>query len=95
MALDCPRDLGRDRIEVDVPAYKVTVFHDGEPVSSNRVVVGKTETPTPLLERDEISDRQPGLERAAAIIKKEMMPKMGRSGGLRASTSPTATARWW
>jgi Uncharacterized protein conserved in bacteria len=26
-----PRDLGQDRIEVNIPDYMVTVFHDGEP----------------------------------------------------------------
>ena len=79
-----PRDLGRDRIEVDVPAYKVTVFHDGEPVSSNRVVVGKTETPTPIFSNVmKYLIVNPVWNVPQSIIKKEMMPKMGRSGGLR------------
>ena len=79
-----PRDLGRDRIEVDVPAYKVTVFHDGEPVASNRVVVGKTETPTPIFSNVmKYLIVNPVWNVPQSIIKKEMMPKMGRSGGLR------------
>lgn len=43
-----PRDLGGDRIEVNVPDYLVRVFHDNQLVASNRVVVGKATTPTPL-----------------------------------------------
>ena len=43
-----PREMGRDRIEVDVPAFVVTVFHDGEAATTNRVVVGKPDTPTPI-----------------------------------------------
>lgn len=43
-----PRDMGRERIEVNIPDYAVTVFHDNEAVAHNRVVVGKTETPTPI-----------------------------------------------
>ena len=43
-----PHDLGSDRIEVNVPDYLVRVYHDNQQVASNRVVVGKTTTPTPI-----------------------------------------------
>ena len=79
-----PRDLGRDRIEVDVPAYTVTVFHDGEPAASNRVVVGKTDTPTPLFSNTmKYLIVNPVWNVPQSIIKKEMMAKIDRNGGLR------------
>ena len=79
-----PRDLGRDRIEVDIPAYTVTVFHDGEPAASNRVVVGKTDTPTPLFSNTmKYLIVNPVWNVPQSIIKKEMMAKIDRNGGLR------------
>lgn len=79
-----PRDLGSDRIEVDVPAYVVTVFHDGEPVATNRVVVGKPDTPTPIFSNTmKYAIVNPVWNVPQSIIKKEMMAKIDRGGGLR------------
>ena len=79
-----PRELGRDRIEVDIPAYTVTVFHDGEPAASNRVVVGKTDTPTPVFSNTmKYLIVNPVWNVPQSIIKKEMMAKIDRNGGLR------------
>ncbi len=73
-----PRHLGSDRIEVDVPAYTVTVFHDGEPVATNRVVVGKTETPTPLFSNTmKYLIVNPVWNVPDSIIQKEFLPKGG------------------
>ena len=71
-----PRDLGQDRIEVNVPAYTVTVFHDGDPVASNRVVVGKTDTPTPLFSNTmKFLIVNPVWNVPDSIIEKEFLPK--------------------
>ena len=71
-----PRHLGDDRIEVDVPAYTVTVFHDGEPAATNRVVVGKTETPTPLFSNTmKYLIVNPVWNVPESIIEKEFLPK--------------------
>lgn len=77
-----PRDLGADRIEVNVPDYTVTVFHDGEPVATNRVVVGKTDTPTPLFSNTmKFLIVNPVWNVPDSIIEKEMMPKSGGHPG--------------
>ncbi len=73
-----PRDLGHDRIEVNVPEFLVTVFHDGEPVAQNRVVVGKTATPTPLFSNTmKYLIVNPVWNVPESIIKKEFLPKGG------------------
>ena len=77
-----PRELGADRIEVDVPAYMVTVFHDGEPAATNRVVVGKTDTPTPIFSNTmKYLIVNPVWNVPQSIIKKEMMAKIDAGGG--------------
>ena len=73
-----PRDLGGDRIEVNVPDYVVSVFHDGEAVAQNRVVVGKVETPTPLFSNAmKYLIVNPYWNVPQSIVKNEMLPKAG------------------
>lgn len=80
-----PRDLGADRIEVNVPDYTVTVFHDGEPVARNRVVVGKTDTPTPLFSNTmKYLIVNPVWNVPDSIIEKEMIPKGGGARSIKA-----------
>jgi murein L,D-transpeptidase YcbB/YkuD len=72
-----PRDLGADRIEVNVPDFLVTVYHGGTAVSTNRVVVGKTATPTPLFSNSmKFLIVNPVWNVPESIIKKEMLPKL-------------------
>ena len=71
-----PRDLGADRIEVNVPDFIVTVFRDGMPVSKNRVVVGKLDTPTPLFSNTmKYLIVNPYWNVPQSIIKNELLPK--------------------
>lgn len=71
-----PRNLGSDRIEVNVPDYTVRVYHDGQPVSANRVVVGKTTTPTPIFSNTmKFLIVNPVWNVPESIIKKEFLPK--------------------
>ena len=44
-----PRDMGETRIEVNIPNYTARLIRDGKVVHSMRVIVGKPETPTPVL----------------------------------------------
>ncbi len=75
-----PRDLGGDRIEVNVPDFVVTVFHNNAPVSTNRVVVGKIETPTPLFSNTmKYLIVNPYWNVPQSIIKNELLPKGGGS----------------
>ena len=75
-----PRDMGQDRIEVNIPDFTVTVFHDGAAVSQNRVVVGKMDTPTPLFSNTmKYLIVNPYWNVPQSIIKNEMLPKGGGS----------------
>ena len=77
-----PRDLGAERIEVNIPDYAVRVFHDGRVVDEHRVVVGKTDTPTPLFSNAmKYLIVNPYWNVPQSIIKKEMLPKGGGSLG--------------
>ncbi len=80
-----PRDLGADRIEVDVPSFTVTVFHGGVPAARNRVVVGKVDTPTPLFSNTmKYLIVNPVWTVPESIIDKDMLPKDGGADGIRA-----------
>ena len=73
-----PRDLGPNHIEVNVPDYVVKVFHDGQSVAQNRVVVGKVDTPTPLFSNTmKYLIVNPYWNVPQSIIKNEMLPKAG------------------
>ncbi|MFN3958619.1 MAG: L,D-transpeptidase family protein [Parvularculaceae bacterium] len=41
-----PRDLGRDYILVNIPAYEAVIVRDGREVARRRVIVGARKTPT-------------------------------------------------
>ncbi len=44
-----PRDLGDTYVMVNIPDYSLKVVHDHKPVWHTKIVVGKPQTPTPLL----------------------------------------------
>jgi murein L,D-transpeptidase YcbB/YkuD len=68
-----PRDLGEDRVEVNIPQFELALKRHGATAHRMRVVVGKSTTPTPLF-----SDRMrfvvinPSWSVPASIIRKEM-----------------------
>ena len=75
-----PRTLAPNHIEVNVPDYVVTVFRDGVVDTRHRVVVGKTDTPTPLFTNAmKYLIVNPYWNVPQSIIKKEMLPKGGGS----------------
>lgn len=43
-----PRQMGTRHIRVNVPEYRLRLMHDGEEISSHRIIVGTRRTPTPL-----------------------------------------------
>ncbi|MBB4196911.1 murein L,D-transpeptidase YcbB/YkuD [Rhodoblastus sphagnicola] len=72
-----PRDLGTDRIMVNVPEFAARLYRGETLVATNKIVVGKPETPTPLFSnRVEYVVVNPAWYVPQSIIKKEMM---GRS----------------
>ena len=72
-----PRDMGADRIEVNIPDYGVTVFHNNGIFHRARVVVGKPDTPTPVFsETMQYLIVNPSWNVPQSIIKKEMLPRL-------------------
>lgn len=43
-----PRDMGDERIEVNIPDFELAVIRNGMVTHRTRVIVGKEETPTPI-----------------------------------------------
>jgi murein L,D-transpeptidase YcbB/YkuD len=72
-----PRDMGENRIEVNIPDYEVVVVENGQVVERHRVVVGKEDTPTAIFSnRMQFLIVNPYWNVPQSIIKKEMMPKL-------------------
>jgi murein L,D-transpeptidase YcbB/YkuD len=77
-----PRDMGDSRIEVNIPDYEVVVIENGAVAQRNRVVVGKTETPTPVFSNTmQFLIVNPAWNVPQSIIRKELLPKAGRHPG--------------
>lgn len=71
-----PRDMGADRIEVNIPDFSLTLFRSDKPVRRTRVVVGKATTPTPLFSNIvRFAVVNPSWDVPQSIVKKEMLPK--------------------
>lgn len=43
-----PRDMGEERIEVNIPDFELAVIRNGAVTHRTRVIVGKEQTPTPI-----------------------------------------------
>ncbi len=77
-----PRDLGEKRVMVNIPEYLVRIFDGPSEVYETRVVVGKPETPTPLLSHEmEYVVVNPAWNIPPSIAKKEMMPLLRSNPG--------------
>jgi L,D-transpeptidase YcbB len=73
-----PRDMGSSRIEVNVPEFMVSVLRDGQVVARNKVVVGKSDTPTPIFSNTmQFLIVNPYWNVPQSIIRKEMLPRLG------------------
>ena len=72
-----PRDMGADRIEVNIPDYMVSVFRNNGVIHRTRAVVGKPDTPTPVFsETMEYLIVNPSWNVPQSIIEKEMLPRL-------------------
>ncbi|WP_132030949.1 L,D-transpeptidase family protein [Aquabacter spiritensis] len=72
-----PRDLGAANVMVNIPEYMVRIRQDGRVIHATRVIVGKPETPTPLLTHDmEYVVINPAWNIPPTIARKEMLPKL-------------------
>lgn len=72
-----PRELGRDHIEVNIPDFTARLYRDEQLAYSTRVVVGKTDTPTPIFSNKmQFLIVNPYWNVPLSIINKEMLPKL-------------------
>ena len=74
-----PRDLGRTYVMVNIPDYTLKVVRDRQAVWRTNIVVGKPQTPTPLLtaSMQEIIVN-PSWHVPQSIIRNELLPRYGR-----------------
>ncbi|MBL8587458.1 MAG: L,D-transpeptidase family protein [Methylobacteriaceae bacterium] len=72
-----PRDLGAQRIEVNIPDFSLKVSDGDDIVHRARVVVGKPDTPTPVFsDVMQFLIVNPYWNVPPSIIKKEMAPRL-------------------
>ncbi|MBV1700927.1 MAG: L,D-transpeptidase family protein [Hyphomicrobiales bacterium] len=75
-----PRDLGAQRIEVNIPEFMVRLQQDGIVTDESRVVVGKPKTPTPLFSNAvQYIIINPYWIVPQSIIRKEFLPKLAQN----------------
>ena len=73
-----PRDMGEERIEVNVPDFSVEAVRGDEVVLKTRAIVGKPETPTPIFSADlRYVLINPSWRVPDSIIKKEFASRLG------------------
>jgi len=77
-----PRDLGAAYVWVNIPEYLARIYQDGAEIYETRIVVGKKETPTPLLTQDmRYAVVNPAWNIPPSIARNEMMPLLRSDPG--------------
>ena len=72
-----PRDMGEERIEVNVADFTLRVLRGDETVHRARIIVGKPDTQTPIFSNAmRYILVNPSWSVPVSIIKKEMLPKL-------------------
>lgn len=75
------KDLGEDYILVNIPEYRLRLFHKDSLVFQTRVVVGNPETPTPIFSDSlRYVEFRPTWSVPQSIVRKEMIPNIISSG---------------
>lgn len=77
-----PGDLGEEHLFVNVPEYMVRKIEGGQVIHSARVIVGKTERPTPIFS-DEMDHLvlNPSWTLPPTILRKDVLPKLATDPG--------------
>lgn len=71
-----PRDLGEERVEVNIPDFELAVVRNGEVTHRTRIIVGKEATPTPIFSNAlQYIIVNPFWNVPPSILNKEMLPK--------------------
>ncbi|MHC2020665.1 L,D-transpeptidase family protein [Methylobacterium sp. CM6247] len=74
-----PSDLGRDYVLVNIPEFRLRVIRNGSVRDETRVIVGKTETPTPVFSgMMEYAVVNPSWNVPPSILKNEFLPALAR-----------------
>lgn len=77
-----PSDLGADYVMVNIPEFRVRVVRDGRLRDEARVIVGKTESPTPIFSGlMEYAVVNPSWNVPPSILKNEFLPALARDPG--------------
>ena len=77
-----PRDMGRDRIEINVPDYTLRLYQNDAETDRTRVIVGKPQTPTPIFSNAvKYLLVNPIWRIPDSILKKELMPHFAADPG--------------
>ncbi len=72
-----PRDMGEERIEVNVADFTLRVLRGDEALHSAKIIVGKPDTPTPIFSNAmRYILLNPSWSVPTSIIRKEMLPKL-------------------
>lgn len=77
-----PADLGSEHLIVNVPEYMMRKIEDGQVVHASRVVVGKSERPTPIF--SDMMDHlvvNPSWTIPPTILKQDILPKLATDPG--------------
>ncbi len=73
-----PRDLGDNRVEVNIPDFELAVIRDGAVTHRARIIVGKEQTPTPIFSNAmQFIIVNPYWNVPPSILNKEMLPQNG------------------
>jgi murein L,D-transpeptidase YcbB/YkuD len=74
-----PRDMGEERIEVNVADFSLRVLRGDEALHRARIIVGKPDTPTPIFSNAmRYILVNPSWNVPRSIIRKEMLPKLAK-----------------
>ncbi|MBX9931675.1 MAG: L,D-transpeptidase family protein [Methylobacterium sp.] len=74
-----PSDLGPDYVMVNIPEFRLRVVREGRPRDEARVIVGKTESPTPIFSGAmEYAVVNPSWNVPPSIMKNEFLPALAR-----------------
>ena len=75
------KDLGEDYILINIPEYRLNLYHKDSLKFTTKVVVGRPDTPTPIFS-DSIKfvEFRPTWSVPISIVRKEMIPRIVDSG---------------
>ncbi|MDI3468944.1 MAG: hypothetical protein OJF62_001007 [Pseudolabrys sp.] len=97
-----PRDLGENHVIVNIPDYRLTLYHDGSVYWSTKIVVGQPAKPTPLITAEmKFITVNPTWNVPPSIIENEYLPALREDPtaldriGLKLEEGPDGTVRIW